>query len=96
MAALAPKSWVLIGFSSLLAVLSAVSLFGIYWLYFGGYFAYEGGHFIAFSTYASSLFVPVFIYYYFWPKPEIKKSLKSICLAPYVIMFLCAVFFVWY
>jgi len=93
---LAPKSWGLIGFSTLLAVLSAVSLFGVYWLYFGGYFEYEGGYFIAFSTCASSLFVPVFIYYYLWPKPAIKQSLKCICLPPYIIMFLCAIFYFWY
>ena len=77
--------------SILLVIPSLSSLFGLYWLYFGGRFSYEGWYFIAFSVYFSALLTPSAIYFYMWPKPKLNKRLRLVCSIPFVIMSMFAI-----
>jgi len=81
--------------SALLLIPSLSSLFGLYWLYFGGRFGYEGWYFIAFSVYFSALLIPSAIYFYIWPRPKLNQRLRLFCSIPFVIMALFAISLVW-
>ncbi|MGQ8367206.1 hypothetical protein [Glaciecola sp. 1036] len=86
----------LILFTCLASINALVGIYGIYWVYFGGNFGYEGGYFIALSVFISPIFVPVFIYYFLWPKPVKKRALLAITCLPYGGMLACALFFNFY
>jgi hypothetical protein len=81
--------------SALLVIPSISSLFGLYWLYFGGRFSYEGWYFIAFSVYFSALFIPSAVYFYLWPKLKLSKRVRLYCSIPFVIMVLFSISLAW-
>jgi hypothetical protein len=89
------REYSLIACSILLAFPSIGSLFGFYWLQFGGNFAYEGWHFIVYSVYFGAFFLPAAIYFYLWPKPHVNNRLRLICSIPFIIMVLSSLLYIW-
>jgi hypothetical protein len=89
------REYSLIICSALITLPSLGSLFGFYWLLFGGNFAYEGWYFIVFSVYSGAFLLPAAIYFYLWPKPSINNRLRLICSIPFIIMLLSSLVYIW-